>query len=60
MTDSLFKFISTRFTYILLALFILVIVILLGLMFGYSVLGDGNALDVLNPSKFSQIFDKLK
>ncbi|MFJ6412559.1 hypothetical protein CHI12_00800 [Terribacillus saccharophilus] len=36
---------------------ILIIFLLLGLLFGYGVLGDGNALDVLKRDTWTHIYD---
>ncbi|MFP7169878.1 DNA-directed RNA polymerase subunit beta [Terribacillus sp. 7520-G] len=38
---------------------ILVIFLLLGMLFGYGVLGDGNALDVLKRDTWTHIYDLI-
>src|SRR5699024_7704812 len=42
---------------ILVVIIIFCISLLLGIMFGYSILGDGNALDALKPSTWQHIID---
>ena len=42
---------------ILVVIVILCISLLLGIMFGFSILGDGNALDALKPSTWQHIID---
>ncbi|SDC04635.1 DNA-directed RNA polymerase subunit beta [Terribacillus halophilus] len=38
---------------------ILVIFLMLGMLFGYGVLGDGNALDVLKRDTWTHIYDLI-
>ncbi|MER1998527.1 MAG: DNA-directed RNA polymerase subunit beta [Lysinibacillus sp.] len=45
---------------VILVLCLLIMVIVFGLMFGYAVLGDGNASDVLKWSTWQHIIDIMK
>ena len=45
---------------VILVLCLLMVVVVVGLMFGYSVLGDGNALDVLKWGTWQHIIDIMR
>ncbi|WEV44799.1 DNA-directed RNA polymerase subunit beta [Streptococcaceae bacterium ESL0687] len=54
------RYLGTRINLILLVVVLAIVAVAGGLMVGYGVLGDGSAKDILEPSKWTSIIDKLK
>ncbi len=44
---------------LIIILFLLIISLVAGLMFGYGVIGDGNPIDAVNPKVWTHIYDMI-